>query len=137
MSSGGLVRNCPDTPTLIDNIKKQLDIFCPSSFEYAKKMSGGILVKLNETGLKHPDKIKDALMHTFGISNFSFAGNAGKVVCGSAWYQKTVEAISSCNGRYNPPSLQPNACIVTFKSFSKRIGSVICQRYMPKRGMAA
>lgn len=57
---------------LIDNIKKQLDIFCPSSFEYVKKMSGGILVKLNENGLKNLDKIKDALMHTFGISNFSF-----------------------------------------------------------------
>lgn len=60
---------------LIDNIKKQLDIFCPSSFEFVKKMSGGILVKLNENGLKNSDKIKDALMHTFGISNFSFAAS--------------------------------------------------------------
>ena len=29
--------------------------------------------------------------------------------------------------------LQPNAWIVTRSSFSKRTGSVICQRYMPNR----
>lgn len=58
---------------LIQNIKNQLDLFCPGSFEFVKKMSGGILIKLNEKGIKNETSIKDALMHTFGIANFSFA----------------------------------------------------------------
>ncbi|HBI34267.1 MAG TPA: tRNA 4-thiouridine(8) synthase ThiI [Candidatus Moranbacteria bacterium] len=58
---------------LIENIKSQLNNFCPSGFDYVKKMSGGILIKLNENGLKNPNEIKNALMHTPGIANFSFA----------------------------------------------------------------
>lgn len=58
---------------LIQNIKDQLNLFSPKSFEYVKKMSGGILVKLNEKGAKEHDSIREALMHTFGIVNFSFA----------------------------------------------------------------
>lgn len=58
---------------LIQNIKDQLNVFSPKSFEYVKKMSGGIMVKLNENGTKESAAIKDALMHTFGIVNFSFA----------------------------------------------------------------
>lgn len=58
---------------LIQNIQKQLEAFCPSSFEYVKKMSGGILINLNENGVANEPQIRDALMHTFGIANFSFA----------------------------------------------------------------
>ncbi|KKQ53171.1 MAG: putative tRNA sulfurtransferase [Parcubacteria group bacterium GW2011_GWD2_38_11] len=58
---------------LIENIKTQLEAFCPSSFEYIKKMSGGILIKLNEKGTGENKEIRDALMHTPGIANFSFA----------------------------------------------------------------
>ncbi len=58
---------------LIQNIQNQLEAFCPGSFEYVKRMSGGILIKLNEKGVANEEKIKDALMHTFGIANFSFA----------------------------------------------------------------
>ena len=58
---------------LIQNIKDQLEAFCPGSFEYVKKMSGGILIKLNKKGIEDSTTIKDALMHTFGIANFSFA----------------------------------------------------------------
>ena len=60
---------------LIENIQKQLSTFCPGSFEYVKKMSGGILIKLTEKGLENQSVIKDALMHTFGIVNFSFAAS--------------------------------------------------------------
>lgn len=60
---------------LIQNIKDQLNLFSPKSFEYVKKMSGGILVKLNEKGVKESDLVHDALMHTFGIVNFSFAAS--------------------------------------------------------------
>ncbi|MEI7891203.1 MAG: tRNA uracil 4-sulfurtransferase ThiI [bacterium] len=58
---------------LIENIKKQFETFCPASHEYVKKMSGGILIKLNKKGTENEATIKDALMHTFGIANFSFA----------------------------------------------------------------
>lgn len=58
---------------LIENIKNQLNIFCPGSYEYVKRMSGGILIKLNEKGVSNETLTKDALMHTFGIANFSFA----------------------------------------------------------------
>jgi thiamine biosynthesis protein ThiI len=58
---------------LIENIQKQLNVFCPDSSEYVKKMSGGILIKLSEIGTANEPIIRDALMHTFGIANFSFA----------------------------------------------------------------
>jgi len=58
---------------LIENIKKQLEAFCPESFEYVKRMSGGILIKLTEKGAANVALTRDALMHTFGIANFSFA----------------------------------------------------------------
>jgi thiamine biosynthesis protein ThiI len=61
---------------LIQNIKSQLEFFAPGSFESVSKISGCILVKLNRKGLKKSGEIKDALMHTFGIANFSLAINA-------------------------------------------------------------
>jgi thiamine biosynthesis protein ThiI len=58
---------------LIQNIKDQLGANIPSCFEYVKKISGSILVKLNEKGSQNLDQIQDVLMHIFGIVNFSFA----------------------------------------------------------------
>ncbi|HOW60499.1 MAG TPA: tRNA uracil 4-sulfurtransferase ThiI [Candidatus Moranbacteria bacterium] len=58
---------------LIKNIKNQLGFFAPESFGSVSKTSGGILIKLNEIGTKNKDKIKEALMCIFGISNFYFA----------------------------------------------------------------
>jgi thiamine biosynthesis protein ThiI len=58
---------------LIANIQSQLNAFCPASFEYVKKMSGGILIKLNVKGTENQKLVRVALMHTFGIANFSFA----------------------------------------------------------------
>ena len=58
---------------LVQNIKNQLEIFAPSSFDNVSKISSGILVELNKKGLKNQSIIKDALMHTFGIANFFFA----------------------------------------------------------------
>ena len=58
---------------LIQNVKSQLEKFAPGSFDNVAKISGGILVELNKKGLKNQSVIKDALMHTFGITNFSFA----------------------------------------------------------------
>lgn len=65
---------------LIQNIKDQLEVFSPDSFEYVKKLSGAILIKLNKIGLKNRPAIEDALMHTFGITNFSFATNVAQDV---------------------------------------------------------
>jgi thiamine biosynthesis protein ThiI len=58
---------------LIQNIKDQLELFCPNSFERVNKLFGSILVKLNDNGVANIDKIEHALRHTFGIANFSFA----------------------------------------------------------------
>lgn len=58
---------------LIENIKSQLNIFCPASFEFVKKMYGGILVKLNENGSNNLPLIEEALKHTPGIANYSIA----------------------------------------------------------------
>ncbi len=57
----------------MQNIKNQLEVFAPGCFESVSRTSGGILVELNKKGLKSQSAIKDTLMHTFGIANFSFA----------------------------------------------------------------
>lgn len=58
---------------LIQNIKDQLEAFAPGCFESVTKISGSILVRLSDAGIKEIEKVTDALMHTFGIVNFSFA----------------------------------------------------------------
>ena len=58
---------------LIENIKIQLGNELPASFEFIKKISGGILIKLNQTGIENSFQIKEILQKTFGIANFSFA----------------------------------------------------------------
>jgi len=63
---------------LIQNIKSQLEAFAPGSFINVAKISGGILVKLNDTGVKDKVKVEDSLLHTFGIANFSFAASVGQ-----------------------------------------------------------
>ena len=60
---------------LIQNIKSQIESFAPGSFEYVKKFSGSILIKPNKNGIKNIEKVKGALLHTFGITNFHFAVN--------------------------------------------------------------
>ncbi len=89
---------------LIQNIKDQLEAFAPGSVEYAcpstkiqttgtrdnktttqlkqhnfgvgvKKISGAILIKLNPKGLENKSSVTEALLHTFGITNFSFAAS--------------------------------------------------------------
>ena len=57
---------------LVQNIKIQLEAFAPGSFDEINNIFGGILIKLNKKGIKNKLKIEDALMHTFGITNFSF-----------------------------------------------------------------
>jgi len=58
---------------LVQNIKSQLEAFAPGGFENVESVFGGIIIKLNKKGIKNKLKIEDALMHTFGIANFSFA----------------------------------------------------------------
>ncbi len=58
---------------LIKNIKDQLNAFSPGSFEFVKKISGATLVKLNKNGLSDIAEVENAIMHTLGIVNYSFA----------------------------------------------------------------
>lgn len=83
---------------LIQNIKDQLNVFSPKSFEYVKKMSGGILVKLNEKGVKERDLVQDALEHTFGIVNFSFTVSVEQnleTIKNTCWDMISKEAFES------------------------------------------
>ncbi len=58
---------------LIKNLKDQLNAFAPSSFEFVKKISGAVLVKLNKNGLANIEEVEQAILHTFGIVNYAFA----------------------------------------------------------------
>jgi tRNA uracil 4-sulfurtransferase len=58
---------------LIQNIKSQLAVFAPDSFESVASVFGGIIIKLNKNGVKNKAAVENALLHTFGITNFSFA----------------------------------------------------------------
>lgn len=60
---------------LIQNIKSQLEAFAPGCIDDVKKISGSILMKLNANGIRNKEKVSVALLHTFGISNFSFAAS--------------------------------------------------------------
>ncbi|MCP6718218.1 MAG: tRNA 4-thiouridine(8) synthase ThiI [Patescibacteria group bacterium] len=57
---------------LVENIKKSLP---KDSFEFVKRISGRIIVKLTDTGLKQKDKIKKSLKNVFGMVFFIFACN--------------------------------------------------------------
>jgi len=55
---------------LIENIKRVLKA---SDFEFVKRISGRLIVKLTKTGNKNQKEIKESLKNIFGIANFSFA----------------------------------------------------------------
>jgi thiamine biosynthesis protein ThiI len=57
---------------LVENIKRALP---GASFEFVKRISGRIIVKLNEKGVKEKRKIRESLKNIFGIVHFSFALN--------------------------------------------------------------
>ena len=56
--------------TLVKNIKLVLE---PAFFEFVKRISGRIIIKLTEKGIKNQKGIKQALSNIFGISYFAFA----------------------------------------------------------------
>ena len=60
---------------LVENIKKGLN---PCFFEFAKKISGRIIIKLTKKGGLAEKKIKKKLKNVFGISYFSFAINCSQ-----------------------------------------------------------
>ncbi|MDD4062754.1 MAG: THUMP domain-containing protein, partial [Candidatus Pacebacteria bacterium] len=54
---------------LIDNIKGAID---PDFVSGINKISGRILITLNDKGVKNADEIESSLKKVFGISNFLF-----------------------------------------------------------------
>ncbi|PIR57777.1 MAG: tRNA 4-thiouridine(8) synthase ThiI [Parcubacteria group bacterium CG10_big_fil_rev_8_21_14_0_10_38_31] len=58
---------------LIENIKKGLMAGAPGSFEYVKRISGRVIVKLSEKGKNDIKNIEKVLSRTFGIAYFTFA----------------------------------------------------------------
>ncbi len=55
---------------LVENIKKSLP---KASFEFVKRISGRIIIKLNDVSLKNKKKIENSLKNIFGVVSFSFA----------------------------------------------------------------
>lgn len=55
---------------LIENIKRSLK---GKYFQFVKRFSGRILLKLNREGAKDEKRVKERLKNIFGIANFSFA----------------------------------------------------------------
>ncbi len=55
---------------LVENIKKALP---KGSFEFVKRISGRIIVKLTQRGIKQKNEIKESLKNVFGIVYFALA----------------------------------------------------------------
>lgn len=55
---------------LVENIKKSLS---KDSFDFVKRISGRIIVKLTTRGLQKKEEIKKSLKNVFGLSSFAFA----------------------------------------------------------------
>ena len=114
---------------LIKNIESQLEAFCPKSFEYVKKMSGGILIKLNDHGIKNSALIEDALQHTFGIVNFSFAASVEqdievlKTTCWELIQQEKFETFRVKTQRSN--KLFP----MTSEEINREVGGYIFDKF--------
>ena len=64
---------------LVENIKTALG---KASFEFVKRISGRLLIKLTDVGLKNKTEIEAALKTVFGIANFSFAGDVPLKITG-------------------------------------------------------
>jgi len=60
---------------LVDNIKRSLP---EKSFEFVKRISGRILIRLNKKGAENKGKVKASLKNVFGIVYFSFALNCSQ-----------------------------------------------------------
>lgn len=92
---------------LIENIKLQLNSALPGCFEYVKKISGSILIKLNQTGLANQAEITQVLQKTFGIANFSFATSVSpqikhlKEVCWELAQNRSFESFRVTTQRSN------------------------------------
>lgn len=75
---------------LVFNIKSALP---KASFEFVKRISGRIIVKLTDRGLKKQTKIKNILKDVFGIVNFSFVDSCKPEI--KAIKNKALEILKS------------------------------------------
>ena len=62
-----------------------------ASFEFVKRISGRLLIKLTAEGAENKTEIETALKTVFGIANFSFAGDAPLTI--EAIKKKAVEVL--------------------------------------------
>ena len=121
---------------LIQNIKDQLETFSPGSFEYVKKMSGGILIKLNVNGIENCALVEDALQHTFGIVNFSFAASVEqdvktmKIACWELISQEKFETFRVRTQRSN--KLFP----MTSEEINREVGGYIFDKLEGKKSVS-
>jgi thiamine biosynthesis protein ThiI len=63
---------------LIDNIKRL--VLKSDDLEFAKRISGRIIIKLTKKGIQRQKEIKEGLNNVFGIAYFSFAENVKPIL---------------------------------------------------------
>ena len=73
---------------LVENIKRALP---KGSFDFVKRISGRIIVKVNEKGIKEKKKITEALSNVFGIAYFALAVSCPQKL--SAIKEKALEIL--------------------------------------------
>ncbi len=121
---------------LIQNIKDQLNTFSPSSFEFVKKISGAILVKLNEKGLENVREIEDAIIHTFGIVNYTFAASIEQDIekikehCWDLIKEKSFETFRVTSQRSN------KNFVLTSEEINREIGGYLYDKLEGKKAVS-
>ncbi|HPX94076.1 MAG TPA: tRNA uracil 4-sulfurtransferase ThiI [Candidatus Moranbacteria bacterium] len=120
---------------LIQNIKSQIESFAPGSFEYVKKFSGSILIKPNKNGIKNIEKVKGALLHTFGITNFHFAVNvkqdieALKKTCWELFKDENFETFC-INTRRSNKNFHLNSAQI-----NEKVGEYVLEKFQGKKAV--
>lgn len=120
---------------LIENLKSQLNAEVPGCFEYVKKISGSILIKLNQTGIKNTAGVTEALQHTFGVANFSLAASVApeletlKDVCWELTKEKSFETfrITTQRSNKNYP--------LTSEEINRQVGEYIYEKLGRKKAV--
>ncbi len=121
---------------LIQNIKDQLNTFSEGSFEWVKKMSGGIMIKLTEKGVAQHEQVHNALMHTFGIANFSFATSVPqdietlKTFCAEMMEQENFESFRVTTQRSN------KKFPLTSEEINREVGGYIFDKFKEKKNVS-
>ena len=117
---------------LIENIKQSLKSVY---FEFVKRISGRIIIKLTEQGLKNKEKIKKSLKNVFGIAYFAFAESCEQEL--KAIKEKTFELLKSQKFKSFKIFAQRSKkdFTLTSKEINEKVGEYILKRFKIQTGL--